>query len=257
LVDSSSNKALSILDVGSSLGYLSNFIADNTIHNVKGIDFDYKNNWISNLVSMNLRIGAQFQTAKLTKEYVDDLLPQHDIVFYFSVLHHINNEYGTNYVKDLIVSTVNKSPYLLLELAHKGEDVEFSWRSALPEDITSYFDHLPSGGFDLHFLGDFPTHLSNIDRPLYLLERKYITVNDTTYYYNKTNFAAHTGVHQDRYSTIHRYYQSQDNEYFIKECLELGSTENLQQILSTHIQYFYKKDVAIVGTPQLLDYQLA
>jgi 2-polyprenyl-3-methyl-5-hydroxy-6-metoxy-1,4-benzoquinol methylase len=52
IIDPNSMKGINILDAGSSLGYISNYIADNRGHSVQGIDFDAKNNYISNLVSM-------------------------------------------------------------------------------------------------------------------------------------------------------------------------------------------------------------
>lgn len=52
IVDPTSKKALNILDAGSSLGFVSNFIADNSNHNVQGIDFDAVNNYIGNLIAI-------------------------------------------------------------------------------------------------------------------------------------------------------------------------------------------------------------
>jgi len=51
-VDPTSKKALNILDAGSSLGFVSNFIADNSNHNLQGVDFDAVNNYIANLVAL-------------------------------------------------------------------------------------------------------------------------------------------------------------------------------------------------------------
>ena len=58
IIDPSSMKTISILDAGSSLGYISNYIADNRGHAVQGVDFDPVNNYIANLISMNIKSGA-------------------------------------------------------------------------------------------------------------------------------------------------------------------------------------------------------
>jgi 2-polyprenyl-3-methyl-5-hydroxy-6-metoxy-1,4-benzoquinol methylase len=256
LLDMNSYKALNILDIGSSLGYLSNFIADKTIHNVGGIDFDAKNNWIANLVSMNLKTGAHFTSQKLTKFYIDNLAPSYDVILYLSVLHHVNNARGTDYIRNIVLSTVNKSPFVFFELAHKGEEVSFLWKQSLPDNIMNYFDYLPTYDYKLHFLGEFATHLSVINRPLYLLERKYIIISDEKYYYNKAIFDAHIGVHTDKYSTIHRYYYTQDSRYFIKEYVELGNTEDLQHILNIHLKYLSYTANTISGISRLVNYEL-
>jgi hypothetical protein len=38
--------------MGSSLGFVANYIADNSNHNAQGIDFDAENNYIGNLIAM-------------------------------------------------------------------------------------------------------------------------------------------------------------------------------------------------------------
>jgi len=102
-------------------------------------------------------------------------------MLYLSVLHHVNrvkNENGTKYVQDLIRASLDKVPFIIFELAHKQENVTFPWRRYLPKDILDYFNHLPENGFELHYVQDFPTHLSEVPRPMYVLERKYIPVRD-------------------------------------------------------------------------------
>jgi hypothetical protein len=136
--------------------------------------------------------------------------------------------------------TVDKVPFVIFELAHKQEAVPYPWRTFLPEDILDYFNGLPENGYELHFLDDFPTHLSAVPRPLYLLERKYIEVNSNMYFYNKIFFDAHRGVHKVKYSTIHRYYLTSDDQYFIKEVVEKGDTADLNLVLDIHLKHFSK-----------------
>ena len=62
---------------------------------------------------------------------------------------------------------------------------------------------------------------------MYLLERKYIEVGENMYFYNKINFEAHQGVHKVKYSYIHRYYLTSDDQYFIKEVVEPEKTTDL------------------------------
>lgn len=153
--------------------------------------------------------------------------------------------------------TVDKVPYVIFELAHKNETVPFPWRDFLPADILDYFNALPENGYELHFIDEFDTHLSEVPRPLYLLERKYIEVNSKMYFYNSVFFEAHQGVHKVKYSTIHRYYLTSDDKYFIKECVEKGHTADFNQIIDTHVKYFSKNSkTQINGIPKLVDHKL-
>ena len=124
---------------------------------------------------------------------IENQLPEYDVMMYLSVLHHVNKEFrfeedydgdGTKYVQDLIRMTVDKVPFVIFELAHKNETVPYPWRDFLPADILDYFKALPENGYELHFIDEFDTHLSEVPRPLYLLERKYIEVNSNMYFYN-------------------------------------------------------------------------
>ena len=91
--DPKSSAVLSILDAGSSLGYISNYIADTRGHNVKGIDFDAMNNYIANLISLNIGSGAKFKTEVVSKGLINEMLPEFDVMFYLSILHHVNKEF--------------------------------------------------------------------------------------------------------------------------------------------------------------------
>lgn len=207
---------------------------------------------------MGLKTGAKFKWAELDKNFVANMLPQYDVVLLLSVLHHINNKHDTSYVQNVVSSIVDKTPYTFLELAHKGEEVDFSWRDALPNNILEYFNGLPENGYLLSKLGDFPTHLSDVPRPLYLLERQYIKVSDNIYFYNTVNFEAHVGVHNSEYRTIHRYYDTKDNKFFIKECVELGTTENYKSIINTQIKYLSQSTLdKNLGIPRLVDYYIS
>lgn len=187
------------------------------------------------------------------------MLPEYDVMFYLSILHHVNLEYeaeGTKYTSELIRMSLDKVPFIILELAHKNETVGFSWRHWLPNDILDYFQDLPENAYELHHVQDFHTHLSPVPRPLYLLERKYITVNSHMYLYNKIFFEAHQGVHKNRYKTIARYYLTSDGKHFIKESVEKGNTADFRKVLDMHLKHF-SESCKIAGIPKLVDYSLS
>ena len=156
---------------------------------------------------------------------------------------------------------MDKVPFVIFELAHKNETVDFPWRTFLPDDILDYFKALPENGYELTFIDNFDTHLSSVPRPLYLLTRKYIEVkSDMTksknmYFYDKTILEAHKGVLKEKYANIHRYYLTTDGKYFIKECVNKGTTTDFQKTNSMLLKHFSKTN-KIAGTPKLVDYSL-
>ena len=77
------------------------------------------------------------------------------------------------------------------------------------------------------------------------------------YFYNKIFFDAHRGVHKVKYSTIHRYYLTSDDQYFIKEVVEKGDTADLNLVLDIHLKHFSKNSkTQIKGIPKLVDHSL-
>jgi hypothetical protein len=59
---------------------------------------------------------------------------------------------------------------LILELARKEENVRYAWRSSLPEDPLAILS--ACGDVQVRMLGEFSSHLSDADRPIYAVTRR-------------------------------------------------------------------------------------
>ena len=112
-------------------------------------------------------LPAVFRTAPLDLDTVCAILPgTYDVALILSVLHHINLRNGIDHVRRLLAELLARVPTLILELAHRDEDVAFAWKDALPEDPLAI---LSSGNLQVRTLAHSQSHLSSSTRPLYLV----------------------------------------------------------------------------------------
>ncbi len=158
-----------LIDFGSSLGYFPFFFADRGAHTT-GVDLNPANTAVALATQRVNGLPATFRTAPLDLEHVRALPPGgYDVALVLSVLHHINHQRGADYVAELLAELLARVPTLVLELAHRGEEVGFAWRGSLPESPLACLDRC--GPVEVRSLGEFPSHLSSAVRPLYLVTR--------------------------------------------------------------------------------------
>lgn len=172
VTNQSDNKAanLSLIDIGSSLGYFTLFFADRDFK-TKGIESNYNNYSLSKLVAAKNKINnVCFSWDTFDANYVAKMSSRYDVGLALSVLHHINNIHGLEYTQNLINELAKKVSILYLELATKQEPVEFEWQQSLPENIEDFF--AKCDGCDIKLLGEFSNHLSATKRPIYRIIKK-------------------------------------------------------------------------------------
>jgi hypothetical protein len=115
-------------------------------------------------------LHATFQTAALNLETVCSIRPgQYQVALILSVLHHVINHRGIDYVAELLAELHAKIPILILELAHRGEDVHFAWKKSLPDDPLAILSACRN--IHIQLLGSFPSQLSTATRPMYLITK--------------------------------------------------------------------------------------
>jgi O-antigen chain-terminating methyltransferase len=160
---------IKLVDFGSSLGYFAFYFADRGATTF-GYDIKADNTAVALATQKLNRLPATFGTAALDLETVRAIQPgQYDVAMALSVLHHITNQRGIPYVTQLVAELLARVPTLILELAHRNEEVRFAWRNALPEhplDILA-----GCGPVEVETLAHFPSHLSTALRPLYRITR--------------------------------------------------------------------------------------
>ncbi len=163
-------KKLHILDVGSNLGYMSLFMGDRD-GVVLGLDTNLDHINISRILAkLNNLPNVNFDLEEFNPEYISRMDNSYDVVFIFSVLHHVTLAYGLEYTQNLMVKILDKVPLLFVELAIAEEKVNFPWRAALPADPLAIFAKCTD--CQVEILGYFDTHLSDVKRPLYVIKKK-------------------------------------------------------------------------------------
>jgi O-antigen chain-terminating methyltransferase len=156
-----------ILDLGCAQGYFSIGLAE------VGADVDGIDNLPENIrvctalaverpeLKVQFRFGDVIDVVKRIKSN------QYDIVLGLSVFHHIVHGHGLKFVQDLIASVARCVPIGLYELALHSEPP--IWAQTQPSDPVSL---LSAYNFILK-IGEFPTHLSTANRPLYFASNGY------------------------------------------------------------------------------------
>lgn len=203
-----------ILDIGSSLGYISFFLADRGAQ-VQGWEASPQNAEVARLISQINGIPVDFRTKELNLETVQEVPADHfDAVIVLSVFHHIIRFQGLEATQKMVKALLEKAPVMIVELAKKGEDPKLPWDKSQPANELDIFK-----GLDVTItkIGSFGNHLSNKKRPLYMVEaNKRVSVNGKKYVYETMTHAAYKDSPIRRITTSHRkYYFSK--EHIIKE----------------------------------------
>jgi hypothetical protein len=158
-----------LVDFGSSLGYFPFFFADRGA-TTTGVDINPENTAVALATQRINGLAATFRTAPLDLNTVGAILPgEYDVALALSVLHHITLQRGIDYLKQLVAELLSRIPILIVELAHRDEDINFAWRESLPEDPLEIFSACLD--IQVHCLGDFSSHLSSSVRSMYLVTR--------------------------------------------------------------------------------------
>ena len=159
-----------LIDFGSSLGYFPFFFADRGI-TTTGFDIKPANTAVALATQRLNGLPATFQTRPLDLNTVCSISPgECDVALILSVLHHVTHNCGIDYVVQLLAQLLARVPTLVLELAHRNEEVRFAWRRSLPEDPLDILSGCDN--FRVEIIGHFPSHLSNSARPMYLVTRR-------------------------------------------------------------------------------------
>jgi SAM-dependent methyltransferase len=128
-----------ILDVGCNFGYFSLYFADRG-YVTAGIDTVARHISICQILSRINEKKINFSTAEFSQEFITQMKPnQYDIVFIFSVIHHIICAKGLDYAQDLMVQLLEKVPTLFIELAINKEPKNSPWRDRIPDDELAIF----------------------------------------------------------------------------------------------------------------------
>lgn len=167
-----------ILDIGSSLGYVSFFLADRGA-DVEGWEVSPSNMAVALAAQAINGIPVSFLNKALDLETAKAIpKDKFDIAIILSVFHHIIYDEGIETTRKIVRELVNKIPVLIVELARKGEDSDLWWDAAQPENELDIFKGLD---VNIETIGEAGTHLSQSPRNLYKITGKNIRVNRKIY----------------------------------------------------------------------------
>jgi serine/threonine protein kinase len=226
-----------VLDIGSSLGYVSFYLADRGAQ-VEGWESNAQNCEVSVRAQEINGIPVKFKTKELNLDTVktieDNTL---DAIVVLNVFHHITYYNDVDYSKKLVRELFKKAPVMIVELAKKGEDKKLRWDKSQPEDELDIFD-LVKEEVEIVKIGEFPNHLSNHTRPLYVVKKKnLIEVNGRSYHYDRTSNLAYKESPLSQHPVHRRYYFGE--KVVIKEYLfDKGIPKDAAGQILNEIQLF-------------------
>lgn len=250
-----------ILDIGSSLGYVSFYFADRGAV-VEAWEASPQNAEVARLIQHINGIPVRFVTKHLSPETAQTIpANEFDVVIVLSVFHHIIRFQGLETTKAVVAELMHKCPMMFVELAKKGEDAGLPWDKSQPEDELAIFQELD---VNITKIGAFPNHLSDKTRPLYKVEaNKTVTVNGTHYVYTRASHSAYDKSPLRRNHELHRKYYFSD-DYIIKEYGLKTTTERHFNIPETYqelgslyaLSKLWEKGKIKSTFPEIYDYEI-
>ena len=243
-------RPLRLLDLGCAQGFFSLSLSK-YCSSVTGIDFLDKNIALCKELAKEQGIThVDFQENNIQNIINDLEYDEYDIVLGFSVFHHVCDADGYQVTKEKINKLANSTQILLLELAVKEEGLY--WARNLPENP---YDIVNDIGF-YDELDRYPTHLSDVSRPLLFSSSKYWYVNgeiEKILHWTKYSHEFVDEVHQ----SSRRYYFSENG--FLKRyaydsaLVELNKQDYKNEVLS--LQKLIGLGLKHLVTPELLHYE--
>ena len=247
---------LRILDIGSSLGYISFHFADRGA-SVTGWEAHDKNVDASRRIAGINGIDVDFDVVRLDNESVQTIVENsYDVVLLLSVVHHLINSDGLESAQALMADMLRRVPTVIVELAQKGEDPGLVWDAAQPDDDLAIFERVRDN-IEIVKLGEFGTHLSGQPRPVYAVSllTNSVDVNGTRYAYETRSVEAYTGSPVPTIRARRRYYFA--SEHIVKEYDFDGDFEHHNRAQIAAEIATLTRLAGRPGIPVLLDYELS
>ncbi|ROH83824.1 methyltransferase domain-containing protein [Lonsdalea populi] len=166
------DRPLRVLDLGCAQGFFSLNLA-NRGATVTGIDFLQENIDVCRaLAQENSNLDVNFTIGRI-EGTIQHLNPDdYDFVIGLSVFHHIVYQHGIPQVKEWLFKLADSVKLMVLELAVKEEPLY--WGEAQPNDPRELIEQCHF----YHQVASFPTHLSDISRPMYFVSNGYVALGD-------------------------------------------------------------------------------
>ena len=159
-------RPLRVLDLGCAQGYFSLHLAERGAQ-VTGIDYLPENIAVCRVLAAERpELRLSFDVGRI-EDVLQAGLVAYDLVLGLSVLHHLAHEHGVDRVRHWLAAAKRIDAVFVLELALASEPLY--WAPALPDDPAEL---IADFAFK-HELARNPTHLSDIERPLFVASDRY------------------------------------------------------------------------------------
>ncbi len=246
-----------ILDIGSSLGYVSFFMADRGAV-VQGWESNAQNAEAARLIQGINGVPVDFRTKELNLETVVTIEPhEYDAAVLLNIAHHIIRFHGLAYTQQLMKELLQRVPVLVAELARKGEDASLPWDASQPDSELAIFD-LIKNDISIEKVGDFGNHLTDKTRPLYAIKRRQVVrVGSHEYAFSEQKNVAYKDSPVAYHQVQRRYYFHDDHvvkEYILGKGLP---RDTYGQILNEIQLLTNLSEKKIHHLPQLLDFEIS
>lgn len=165
-------RPLRVLDLGCAQGYFSLRLAERGAQ-VEGLDYLDANIAVCQALAAECsHLQVAFRQGR-----IEEVLPllrtdQYDLVLGLSVFHHLIDAHGVACVRALLDTLAERVAAMLIEVALPSEPLY--WAAAQP----THPHELLAGFAFVHELARHPTHLSAVQRPLYIASNRYWLLGD-------------------------------------------------------------------------------
>ncbi len=169
---------LDVLDIGSSFGYFSLYMADGG-SDVDAFDVTKRLEWIVRLLARYNEIHRHINpyTNRIVNEEFESLersgklKSKYDVAILLSVLQHVCHEYGLEYSRNFLREIAKRTDYLIIELALSSE-VHHCWSTRLPKNTEDFLEGIFRCGFELIGEGFDIGGPRDLKRPMYLCRNR-------------------------------------------------------------------------------------
>ncbi|EFO0243114.1 methyltransferase domain-containing protein [Escherichia coli] len=199
-LEKSLQRPLRVLDLGCAQGFFSLSLAKLGA-TVRGIDFLPANILVCQaLADENPDLDVTFEVGRI-EEVIKSLTENdYDMVIGLSVFHHIVHEHGLAQVKQWIKRLADCTVILIMELALREEPLY--WGASLPENPAELIDLCAF----YRQIGEFETHLSHINRPMYLISNKIVILDSFISAFDSWRNTPHSATDGHPHEGTRRYY---------------------------------------------------
>ncbi|MEI6886860.1 MAG: phosphotransferase [bacterium] len=169
-----------------------------------------------------------------------------------SILHHLNLQLGYERTKEIFNQILKEIPVVIVEFALKEEKVDLSWKELLQDDPLDMIENKEE--YNIVKMGEYPTHLSDVKRPMYAISKNHLVVNNKIYPVEDTFFQAYKYSKSSAYKI---FYRSED--YFIKQISLLENQfaqDTIKNQFFSAIFILSKIQALNLNLPKLIDYEI-